>query len=69
MKQEDYNEKRKRLAELEEELIHRAAEIGDKIFMYLFLDWQELRQELNANAVKVMEELFKKVEKEIEEEK
>lgn len=66
MKQEDYNEKRKQLAELEEEIVFKVADLGDQILMDLFLNWQTLRAELNENSVKMMEELLGKVEKEIE---
>ena len=65
MEQEDYNEKRKQLAEFEEEIIHRVAEIGDEVLNNLFLNWQNLRLELNENSVKIMEELLGKIDEEV----
>jgi hypothetical protein len=64
MKQEEYIEKRKRWAELEEEIVHRIAEIGDQVLMDLFLNWQNLRAELNENSVQMMEELLGKAKEE-----
>lgn len=60
MKREEWNKKREEFWKLESQLIDKIADSDNMELMDLFLNWQELRLELNQNSVKMMEDLFKK---------